>query len=290
MESTQKLPAKVAIAPHGTTRLKGQSAVSAEDQLAVEEPLEIRIGGDPVAVIMRTPGDDFELAAGFLHTEGVLQSPTDIGAISYCRDAQPPNLENIVDVVLADGVRFDAERLRRNVYASSSCGICGKATIDAIHAHAPPITADFTLPPNLLYSLPDRLRAEQTVFDKTGGLHGAGLFDLDGNLIVLKEDVGRHNAVDKVIGNLMIGERLPPGRSILMVSGRAGFEILQKALVARIPVVSAVSAPSSLAVELAAQSNMTLVGFLRGDRLNVYAGSHRIRSDPPDPPKFPEGK
>jgi len=272
-----------AIISHLTTRFHGPSAAPADDLLAVEEPLEVRLQGQPIAVIMRTPGDDFELAAGFLVTEGILRSPSDVGAISYCKDAEPPNLENVVDVVLADGVPFDLERLRRNVYASSSCGICGKATIEAIHAHAPPVAADFTLPPGLLYALPDRLRAAQSAFDRTGGLHAAGLFDLDGNLIVLREDVGRHNAVDKIVGHLLLRDLLPAtdrqsdtDRRVLMVSGRAGFEIVQKALVARIPVVAAVSAPSSLAVDLAVESNMTLVGFLRGDRLNVYAGGHRL--------------
>ncbi|OGG45236.1 MAG: sufurtransferase FdhD [Candidatus Handelsmanbacteria bacterium RIFCSPLOWO2_12_FULL_64_10] len=265
-----------AIVSHLTTRLRGSAAAPADDLLAVEEPLEVRLQGQPIAVIMRTPGDDFELAAGFLHTEGILRTPRDIGAISYCKDAEPPNLENVLDVVLSDGVPFDLERLRRNVYASSSCGICGKATIEAIHAHAPPVAADFTLPPGLLYALPDRLRAAQSAFDRTGGLHAAGLFDLDGNLIVLREDVGRHNAVDKIVGHLLLRDLLPADRRVLMVSGRAGFEIVQKALVARIPVVAAVSAPSSLAVDLAVGSNMTLVGFLRGDRLNVYAGGHRL--------------
>jgi FdhD protein len=225
---------------------------------------------------MRTPGHDFELAAGFLCTEGILRSPADIGAISYCRDAEPPNLENVVDVFLAEGVPFDLERLRRNFYASSSCGICGKATIEAIHAHAPPIASDLALSPEILYALPDRLRAAQAAFDRTGGLHGVGLFDLDGNPVVLREDVGRHNAVDKVVGHLLLRDRFPADRHILMVSGRAGFEIVQKALVARIPVVAAVSAPTSLAVALAAESGMTLVGFLRGNRMNVYAGGHRI--------------
>ena len=265
-----------AITSHPIARLRGLASESAEDHLAVEEPLEVRLQGQPVAVIMRTPGHDFDLAAGFLVTEGILRSPQDIGAISYCKEARPPNLENVVEVILADGVPFDFERLRRNVYASSSCGICGKATIEAIHAHAPPLDADFTLSPDLLYALPDRLRAAQAVFDRTGGLHGAGLFSLDGDLIVLREDVGRHNAVDKVIGHLLLRDRLPADRCVLMVSGRAGFEIVQKALVARIPVLAAVSAPSSLAVDLAAESNMTLVGFLRGDRLNVYAGGHRL--------------
>ena len=265
-----------AIVSHPITRLQGLAPEPADDHLAVEEPLEVRVQGQPVAVIMRTPGHDFELAAGFLCTEGILRSPSDIGAISYCKDAEPPNLENVVDVLLSDGVPFDLERLRRNVYASSSCGICGKATIQAIHAHAPPIVSDLTLSPGLLYALPDRLRAAQAAFDRTGGLHGAGLFDPDGALIVLREDVGRHNAVDKVVGHRLLHHRFPPDRHVLMVSGRAGFEIVQKALVARIPVVAAVSAPSSLAVTLAAESNMTLVGFLRGNRMNVYAGGHRI--------------
>ena len=276
MNTDEGPPRNAALTSRHTTRVEQSRPTPTGDTLAVEEPLEIRVQGQPGAVIILPPRNDFELTAGFLCTEGIIGSPSDIGAMSYCKDARPPNLENIIDVILAEGVVFDIDRLRRNVYASSSCGICGKATIEAIRVRTSPITSDFSLPAGLLYSLPGRLRAAQAVFDVTGGLHGAGLFDLNANLIVLREDVGRHNAVDKVVGHLLLRDGLPADRHILMVSGRTSFEVVQKALVARVPVIAAVSAPSSLAVDLASDSNMTLVGFLRGDRFNVYAGAHRL--------------
>jgi FdhD protein len=247
-----------------------------DDAVTAEEPLEIRIGREPVAVVMRTPCDDFDLVAGFLYTEGIVQRPEDIGALSYCASAEPPNERNVVEVHLAPEITVDWQRLKRNLYASSSCGICGKASIDAVRTQAAPITAKFTVPTQTLYGLDACLRQAQAVFEATGSLHAAGIFNTAGELLVLREDVGRHNAVDKAVGSFMLDGRLPPAHSILMVSGRTSFEIIQKALVAGIAFVAAVSAPSSLAVDLALEANMTLVGFLRGRGFNVYAGAERI--------------
>lgn len=256
-------------------RLEGAQAEAREDLLTVEEPLEIRIGGQPVAVLMRTPREDFDLVAGFLLTEGMIRRPQELGALSYCSTAQPPNLENVVEVRLSAGVAFDLERFRRNFYASSSCGICGKASIEAIRAKAPVLVADFHLRREVLYTLDEKLRRAQAVFAHTGSLHAAALFDPEGELLVLREDVGRHNAVDKVVGSFIrAGRPLPEG--LLMVSGRTSFEIIQKALMAGIGVVAAVSAPSTLAVDLARESGMTLVGFLRGQGANVYSGAERL--------------
>ena len=257
-------------------RLDGATGRQVDDSLTVEEPLEIRLHGEAIAVVMRTPKDDFDLVAGFLLTEGIVQRPADIGLISYCEQAQPPNLQNVIEVRLADGVEFDTERLKRNFYASSSCGICGKASIDHIIAQAPPIDTQFTVSTTLLYALDEELRTGQDVFAQTGSVHAAGLFDLEGGMLSSREDVGRHNAVDKVIGQLVRQDLMPPEQCVLMLSGRASFEIMQKALVAGIPMVAAVSGPSSLAVDFAREANMTLVGFLRGKRCNVYAGYERI--------------
>ena len=249
------------------------------DLVTSEEPLEIRLLGEAIAVVMRTPLDDFDLVAGFLLTEGVIGNPRQLGTISYCAEAEPPNLENIVDVRLADGVAFDFDRLKRNFYASSSCGVCGKASIDHIRAQAPPFDAgEFTVSHEILYGLNDKLRAAQDVFDKTGSLHAAGLFDASGQLLAVREDVGRHNAVDKLIGSFVLRDQLPPPQSLLMVSGRTSFEIVQKARMAGIAVVAAVSAPSSLAVDLAREDGMTLLGFLRGRSFNAYSGAHRVTS------------
>jgi FdhD protein len=246
--------------------------LSEEDQVAVEEPLEIRLGNSPIAVTMRTPGYDRELAAGFFFTEGIIHGANDIAAISGPR----PDLHNVISVKLKRGLDFDRDRLKRHFYTTSSCGVCGKTALQAIRVKTEPISSEFTVPLTLLYSLPDRLREEQEGFDETGGLHAAALFDAQGNLVIVHEDVGRHNAVDKTVGAALLGQRIPLDRHTLLVSGRASFEIMQKALVARIPVVAAVSAPSSLAVVLARQFNMTLVAFLRGHRCNIYAGRERI--------------
>jgi FdhD protein len=251
------------------------------DTLVAEEPMEIRLNGKPLAITMRTPGDDFALAAGFLVSEGVLATASDLLNIVYCAGAtlEGSNTYNVVDVRTTPGVTIPDITLERNVYTTSSCGLCGKASLDAVRtttrwpiADAPPLRIE----PELLASLPDRLRAAQRVFDRTGGLHAAALFSEDGELLDVREDVGRHNAVDKLVGRALQNGDLPLSRAILLVSGRASFELAQKAAMAGIPVLAAVSAPSSLAVDLAAETGLTLVGFLRGSSMNVYAGEDRI--------------
>jgi len=245
-----------------------------DDALAAEEPLEIRVGDTPLTVTMRTPGNDEELAAGFLLTEGIVDSPEQIASLS-------PFANNAAGK--GNGMRaarrefaFDPADLQRNFFAASSCGICGKASIEAIRLRglrAP--NPEFTFDPEMLCALPAKLRAAQTVFSRTGGLHAAALFDRSGELIVLREDIGRHNAVDKVVGWAMLERRLPLSENILLVSGRGGFEIVQKALAAGLPVLASVSAPSSLAVQLARELGLTLVGFLRGRRFVLYSGAQR---------------
>jgi len=265
------------IARHETRKISRDAIMrAAPDELAVEEPLEIRINGEPIAVTMRTPGDDFELAAGFLCTEGILKSADEIGAIRYCSDEKHPDLRNVIDVTPATGVKLDLARHKRNFYATSSCGICGKAAIENIRTEAKPLNGKFRVKLDVFYRLGTSMRSAQTVFEKTGGIHAAGLFDLNGTLESLREDIGRHNATDKVIGRMFLDRKLPLDRHILMVSGRASFEIMQKALMAGVPIVCAVSAPSSLAVEFAAETGMTLVGFLRSDQFNIYSGAERI--------------
>jgi FdhD protein len=248
-----------------------------EDYLAAEEPLEIRIGDDPLSVTMRTPGHDLELAAGFLFTEGLIQRRAQIIALEENAGAAERNRGNVVLAKLAPESAPDFEKMRRHFFAASSCGICGKASIDSVRARA--LVApnpDFRLDPEVLVRLPDTLRESQAVFGRTGGLHAAALFDGSGKLLVLREDIGRHNAVDKVIGWALLEERVPLGNTILLVSGRGGFEIVQKAIVAGLPVVASVSAPSSLAVQLARELGQTLIGFLRGRRFVVYAGAERV--------------
>jgi len=243
-----------------------------EDRLAVEEPLEIRLGRSPVAITMRTPGHDAELAAGFLLTEGIIREAQDIVRIN----GPDRRLPNVISLKLRAGIRFNRDRLNRYFHATSSCGLCGKTTLEAIRVKTGALSSDLKIAPVLLYALPGKLREEQETFDETGGLHAAALFDGDGKPLYVREDVGRHNAVDKVIGAALLQRRFPLDRHILLVSGRASFEIMQKALVARIPIVAAVSAPSSLAVALAREFKMTLVGFLRGESANIYAGAARI--------------
>jgi FdhD protein len=255
------------------TRWNGESAHEQHDDLAEEEPLEIRVRGRPVSVTMRTPGHDGELAAGFLLTEGIIHRPQDILRIEHC-DRNENN--NVLNVLLAPEVPVDFDRLTRHVFASSSCGLCGKATIDSIQSQFPPIQSDLRLDAELLASLPQEMRAAQETFNRTGGLHAAALFDADGKLIVLREDIGRHNAVDKVIGHSLFHGPFPPGRQILLVSGRSSFEIMQKALAARVPIVAAVSAPSTLAATFAKETGQTLIGFLRDRRMNIYANPQRI--------------
>jgi FdhD protein len=265
------------IAKHDTRKIvQGVTHAEAPDELAVEEPLEIRIDDEAIAVTMRTPGDDFELAAGFLRTEGIFNAPEEIGAMRYCGEEKHPSYRNVINVTPATGVHLDLSRLKRNFYATSSCGICGKAAIENIRTEAKTLTGKFRVKLDVFYRLGTAMRSAQTVFEKTGGLHAAGIFDLHGALLDLREDIGRHNATDKAIGRMFLDRKLPLDRHILMVSGRASFEIMQKALMAGLPIVAAVSAPSSLAVEFARESNMTLVGFLRADQFNVYAGAERL--------------
>lgn len=250
------------------------------DTLVAEEPLEIRVGGRPLSVTMRTPGNDFDLAAGFLVSEGVVHRGDEIAGIRYCAGATEDgsNTFNVLDVTLAEGVASPDPSVERNFYTTSSCGLCGKASLDAVRTTAEWTVADdpvrFDLP--TLTGLPDELRAAQRVFDRTGGLHASGLFRANGELLCLREDVGRHNAVDKVVGWSLREKLLPLTGTVLMVSGRASFELVQKAVMAGIPALTAVSAPSSLAVDLAEESGLTLVGFLRGQSMNIYTGAHRL--------------
>lgn len=247
---------------------------SVQDSLAAEEPLEIRLGEAPLTVTMRTPGDDLELAAGFLLTEGIVNSADQIGRI---QQATPENgtRSNVVKVELKD-TSFDLLQLQRNFFAASSCGICGKASIHAVRLRGlRQPDRSFRIDPEVLCRLPETLRSEQAVFSRTGGLHAAALFDASGQLLALREDIGRHNAVDKIAGWALMQKKLPLTRHVLLVSGRGGFEIVQKALAAGIPILASVSAPSSLAVQLARELGLTLVGFLRGRRFVVYAGAFR---------------
>ncbi|WP_030167670.1 formate dehydrogenase accessory sulfurtransferase FdhD [Spirillospora albida] len=245
------------------------------DTLAVEEPLEIRVAGAPLTITMRTPGHDFDLAAGFLAAEGIIGGAGDLASMRFCAGTEE---QNTLDVALAPGVPLPDASLTRAFTTTSACGVCGKSSIEALRVTRPhDIAADrVRLTPATLAALPDRLRAAQRAFDRTGGLHAAGLFDAGGALRALREDVGRHNAVDKVIGWALRRGPLPLAGHVLMVSGRASFELTQKAARAGIPVLAAVSAPSSLAVELAEDAGMTLVGFLRGASMNVYTGAERI--------------
>ena len=252
----------------------GEKPIVQEDEIAVEEPLEIRVDTRSISVTMRTPGDDPELAAGFLLTEGLINDRSQILRIQ----PHPRNqTANVLDVFLAPDVTIDFARLTRHVFASSSCGLCGKATIESVHNSFKPIKSKWRVPGAILLALPARLSDAQKGFHRTGGLHAAAVFTSAGELVVLREDIGRHNAVDKVIGYGLMQALLPFDRHILMVSGRASFEIMQKALAARIAVVAAVSAPSSLAVQFAKDSRQTLIGFLREQRMNVYSEPDRIR-------------
>ncbi|WP_156757781.1 formate dehydrogenase accessory sulfurtransferase FdhD [Actinokineospora pegani] len=261
-------------------RVVGGEARERLDTLVAEEPLEIRVGGRALAVTMRTPGHDVELAHGFLLTEGVIGDRADIAIARYCDgvDDEGRNTYNVLDIALAEGVAPPAVGVERNFYTTSSCGVCGKAALDAVRLKTrfSPAGDDVRVSPALLSSLPDVLRARQKVFDGTGGLHAAGLFTAAGEPLVVREDVGRHNAVDKVLGKALQDGLVPLGGTVLLVSGRASFELVQKAAMAGVPVLAAVSAPSSLAAELAAEQGMTLVGFLRGDAMNVYTGAERV--------------
>ena len=255
-------------------------AVARPETLVVEEPLEIRINGKPVTVTMRTPGSDVELAQGFLLTEGVIAHRDDVLTVRYCKGVDPDqvNTYNVLDVTLAPHVPRPNMDVTRNFYTTSSCGVCGKASLDAVRTiskHGPGDDPS-TVTSDALSTMPDRLRDEQKVFASTGGLHGAALFDVDGTTLAVREDIGRHNAVDKVIGWALENDRIPLSATVLLVSGRASFELTQKAVMAGIPVLAAVSAPSSLAVDLASQSGLTLVAFLRGDSMNIYTRPDRV--------------
>jgi len=276
-------------------RVRGPRRGAEQDRAATEEPLEIRLHGRPFAVVMRTPGADRELAAGFLLAEQVIRSADDLGTIEYCTDQQSRNApgkgngfsaigassaagsSNVVNVTLMDHERVERALVdRRQVTTNASCGMCGRLTIESLMTHLPPIDATWTMDAAAIVALPARLRAAQAAFDETGGLHAAGLFAADGRLIDTAEDVGRHNAVDKVIGRMLLREQLPLSAHALCVSGRTSFEIVQKAAIAGIPLVAAVSAPSSLAIDLARESGVTLVGFVRDEGFNIYAHAHRI--------------
>jgi FdhD protein len=255
--------------------LRYSGAVSGErdDHLAVEEPLEIRVEGHSVAVVMRTPGHDRELTAGFLLTENLIRARTDIFDITQCGSSAA---DQIVNVTLRNPGAFDPAKLTRNVFSSSSCGVCSKATIDAVRQQFVPVHSDCRVAPEIILQLPSRLREKQETFEQTGGLHACALFDLHGKLLALREDVGRHNALDKLIGAALLDGSLPLHDRVLFLSGRVSFEMMQKALAAGIPIVAAISAPTTLAVEFARESNQTLIGFVRGDTMNVYASAQRL--------------
>ncbi len=261
------------------TRVGRRAQGPVDDLAAAEEPLEIRLHGKPFAVIMRTPGADRQLAAGFLLSEQVIRSPDDLGAVEHCRHPDHPDVHNVVDVYLVGAAAAKlTEHLeeRRNIMTSSSCGLCGRVTIESLRSHATPLPFGDRITPAVASGLPQTLRARQTVFDETGGLHAAGLFTLDGHCRESAEDVGRHNAVDKVIGAMIFEDRVPLEHHALAVSGRASFEIVQKAWIAGVPIVCAVSAPSSLAIELAQEAGITLLGFVRDGGFNLYTHSERI--------------
>ena len=262
------------------TRWEGNTSREGQDAVAIEEPLEILINGERLAVTMRTPGDDPDLVTGFLFVEGIIQAASEILAM---HPGPGQGGENRMYVRLKEDWKHDsqAQRWERNFVGTSSCGICGKTSLEAVQCVAPPLSSStWRIPAGIIYGLNDQMRAAQRVFARTGGLHAAGLFTLDGHLLSLKEDVGRHNALDKLIGAEVRAGGAPLSERILMVSGRASYEIVQKAAAARVPVVCAVSAPSSLAVQLARDLNMTLIGFLRGDTMNAYAAPERIGGNP----------
>ena len=275
-----------------TVRVEGEGYSSREDALAIEEPLEIRLGFSTghnelskkdektLSITMRTPGHDVELALGFLVSEGIVHAAADVAEAKHCGPAaRDDGTSNIVRVTLGAHARFDLERLERHFYTSSSCGVCGKTSLEAVRsaAHAPLVKGAPFIHPSLVHTLPARLREAQLTFSRTGGLHAAGLFDTQGELLTIREDVGRHNAVDKVIGHHHKNNQLPLSNHILLVSGRASFELVQKAVMAGIGILAAVGAPSSLAVELAREESMTILGFVRDGRFNIYCGEDRIQ-------------
>lgn len=273
--------------PVSIHKVEGSTVLETPDLLAVEEPLEIRIEfglaaqreQKSISITMRTPGNDLELALGFLFTEGIISSYSEVINIHHCADPQTPEeRENVVKAELAPDVAVDLERLKRHFYTTSSCGVCGKASIEAVHSTHCPVLPETTLtvPAESIHVLPDRLRKEQSVFEHTGGIHAAALFSESGELLLMREDVGRHNAVDKLIGAALFKNWLPLSDKLILVSGRASFELIQKSLAAGIPMLAAVGAPSSLAVKLASEYNMTVLGFVRNNRFNIYSAPHRI--------------
>jgi FdhD protein len=275
MPSGSKTKAQIWVVENSKKRLR-------QDHLTTEEPLEIRLTSPrrTVAVTMRTPGADFELAAGFLYGEGVISCKQDIQRISYCVDELVDGEQryNIVNVELRQGLIPDLQPLERHFYTNSACGVCGKASLEALRLRGcPVISSGLMVTPEIIYSLSDQLRAAQGIFAATGGLHAAAVFDAQGRLLNLREDIGRHNALDKLIGTALLSEELPLNNHLVMVSGRSSFEILQKSTAAGVPIVCSVSAPSSLAVSVAQEFGITLIGFLRGERFNIYTGSQRIR-------------
>ncbi|WGV27232.1 formate dehydrogenase accessory sulfurtransferase FdhD [Halotia branconii] len=270
MPSGSKTKTQIWVVENSKKRLR-------QDYLTTEEPLEIRLTSPrrTVAVTMRTPGADFELAAGFLYGEGVINCKQDIQRISYCVEGE--QRYNIVNVELRQGLIPDLQPLERHFYTSSACGVCGKASLEALRLRGCPVVASsLMVTPEIIYSLSNQLRAAQGIFTATGGLHAAGLFDAQGQLLHLREDIGRHNALDKLIGTALLSDELPLNNHLVMVSGRSSFEILQKSTAAGVPIVCSVSAPSSLAVSVAEEFGITLIGFLRGERFNIYTGSQRI--------------
>jgi len=279
LEPDLEVPRGVPAVRHRVVKVRDHGASECLDHLAVEEPLEIRLGGISLTVAMRTPGEDEELVAGFLFSEGIIVGADDLDVIARYRgpDSDPDDA-NVMNVILKGDMRVARDRLRRNFVASSSCGLCGKATIEAIRATLPPVQSNLIISVERLKRLGAVMQDAQSTFEKTGGLHAAGLFDADGRMIVLREDIGRHNAVDKVIGHQVLARAVPLDRHVLMVSGRVSFEIMQKALTARIPVIAAVSAPSSMAVQMALAADMTLIGFARNGGFNLYSGAHRVPS------------
>jgi FdhD protein len=256
--------------------LTGDDTVTRPETLAVEEPLEIRVDGTPITVTMRTPGSDIELAQGFLLTEGVIAQRDDVLTVRYCRGSD--NTYNVLDVTLAPDVKPPELDVTRNFYTTSSCGVCGKASLEAVQLISRHCPGDdpATVAADTLTAMPQQLSSSQRVFASTGGLHGAALFAVDGTMLAVREDIGRHNAVDKVLGWALESGRIPLSGTVLLVSGRASFELTQKAVMAGVPVLAAVSAPSSLAVDLASESGVTLVAFLRGDSMNVYTRTDRV--------------
>ena len=270
---------EVPLKPSSTVKIqKWSNSVhrALSDQVATEEPLEIRVNGKSISVTMRTPAHDKELAAGFLYTEGIVHSPKDIAEIVGCQNPKSELDENTINVFLKSGAAFDPSKLTRHFYTSSSCGVCGKVSLEAVQHNFKPVKSKFKISEKILYTLPDKLRTAQETFEKTGGLHASALFDSKGKLVVLREDVGRHNALDKVVGWGLLNKKLPFKNLCLLVSGRVSFEIMQKALAAGIPLVAAIGAPSSLAVSMAKENGQTLVGFLRDRGMNNYTHPNRV--------------